>query len=236
MDNRRDSKEHYTEYPTRLLYLQRGTERLEKLGFLKRFPKNFVIIEPDEVPRYCYIVKKGRVITFEFTPAGEERVYNFMEAGSILLESNTLMEVPAQVFFRTTMQTDLVCIERNKLVQAMKDDFQLTMDVISAISDKFLSSMDQIRQDCCHNAKWKFCNLLLIFADRFGEDYDGKVLINEKVSQQMLSNLLGINRITAVRIVKELKLLHLIEQINGFYCIRDIEKLKEFQMKEDLLP
>ena len=116
MDNRRDNKEHYTEYPTRLLYLQRGTERLEKLGFLKRFPKNFVIIEPDEVPRYCYIVKKGRVITFEFTPAGEERVYNFMEAGSILLESNTLMEVPAQVFFRTTMQTDLVCIERNKLV------------------------------------------------------------------------------------------------------------------------
>jgi CRP/FNR family transcriptional regulator len=231
-----NGKKHYTAYPTRLLYLTQGTKRLEELGILRHFPKNFVIIEPDEVPRYCYIVKKGRVITFEFTPTGEERVYNFMEEGSILLEANMLRELPAQVFFRTTVPTDLVCIEREELIQAMKDDFQLTMDIIIALSDKFFSSMDQIRQECSHNAKWKFCNLLLIFADRYGQKYDGKVLIHEKVSQQMLSNLLGINRITAVRIVKELKELRLIEQINGFYCIRNVDKLKEYQTKMDIIP
>ena len=231
-----EAKQHYTEYPTRLLYLPQDIKRLEKLGVVRHFPKNFVLIEPGEVAQYCYIVQKGRIITFEFTPAGEERVYNFMEENSLLLEANMLMEQPVQVYFKTTKPTDLICIDRAVLLKAMQEDMKLTMDVISAISYKFFSSMDQIRQECCHNATWKFCNLLLIFADRFGKAYDGKVLIEEKVSQQMLSNLLGINRVTVVRIVKELKELNLIEQVNGFYCIREIAKLKEYQNKADLIP
>ena len=230
------AKKHYTEYPTRLLYLPQNIQRLEKLGTLRHYPKNFVLIEPGELATHCYIVKKGRIIAFEFTPMGEERVYNFMEENSILLESNLIMEIPAQVYFRTTQETDLICIEREELLTAMSKDQELTMDIISALSYKFFSSMDQIRQECCHNATWKFCNLLLIFADRFGEEYDGKVLIHEKVSQQMLSNLLGINRITAVRIVKELKEQMLLELINGYYCIRDIDKLKVYQNKADTLP
>jgi CRP/FNR family transcriptional regulator len=89
--------------------------------------------------------------------------------------------------------------------------------------------MDQIRQASVHNATWKVCNLLLIFADRFGVIYDGKVLIREKISQQMLSNLLGINRITVVRVIKDLKNEALLEQIDGFYCIRSVERLKKYQ-------
>ena len=64
------------------------------------------------------------------------------------------------------------------------------------IEAKLFAAMDLLRQTCYHNSTWNLCNLLLIFADRFGEAYDGKVLIKEKISQQMLSNLLGINRDT----------------------------------------
>ena len=44
-----------------------------------------------------------------------------------------------------------------------------------------------------------------------------------------MSNLLGINRITTVRGIKKLKDMGLLEQINGLYCIRDIERLKRHQ-------
>ena len=229
-----DTSKHYTDYPTRLLYMPHGTERLEKLGCIRQYPKNYVIIEPGEIPSYCYIVRKGRVITFEFTPTGEERVYNFMEENSLMLEANMLMEMPAQVYFKTTAPSELVCIEKEALLRAMASDPQLTFDIVESLSNKFFAAMDQIREACSHNATWKLCNLLLIFADRFGVDYDGKTLIQEKVSQQMMSNLLGINRITTVRIIKELKELNLVEQVNGFYCIRNIEKLKQYQRDTDM--
>jgi CRP/FNR family transcriptional regulator len=43
----------------------------------------------------------------------------------------------------------------------------------------------------------------------------------------MISNMLGINRITSVRIIQRLKAERLVEQINGQYCIRSKKLLQE---------
>ncbi|MDR1042860.1 MAG: cyclic nucleotide-binding domain-containing protein, partial [Clostridiales Family XIII bacterium] len=102
------SNRDYTDYPTRLLYLSRGIRSFEHLGALKSFPKNHVLAEPGAIPVYCYGVKKGRIITYEYTSTGEERVYNFMEENSIFLEANLLMDEPAQVYFKTVKPSELV--------------------------------------------------------------------------------------------------------------------------------
>ena len=81
---------------------------------------------------------------------------------------------------------------------------------------------------------WKACNLLLTFAERYGVPYDGKILIKEKISQQIMANLLGVNRITMVRAIKELRELGMIEQVNGFYCIRDKEKMRAFMQEANI--
>lgn len=36
----------------------------------------------------------------------------------------------------------------------------------------------------------------------------------------MFSSLLGVNRVTVCKILKEMREMRLIEQINGYYCIR----------------
>ncbi len=220
----------YSDYPSRLLFLPNGISRLEKLGRSKFYPKNQIVVAQGSLVNHCYIVKKGRVIASEITSSGEERVYNFMEEGSLLMEANMLFNKPSPITFKTTMASELVCISKEVLLKAIATDQQLTLDILESISNKFLAAMDQIRQECYHNVEWKICNLLLIFAERYGVLFEGKTLITEKVSQQMLSNLLGINRITTVRTMKELKQLELIEQVEGYYCIQDIEKLKQHMM------
>ena len=44
-----------------------------------------------------------------------------------------------------------------------------------------------------------------------------------------MTNLLGVNRATTVRSIRALKDMNLLENINGFYCIRSIEQLKRHQ-------
>jgi CRP/FNR family transcriptional regulator len=204
----------------------KGIERLEKLGDKKHFDKEHVIIKGGSTPRYCYIVKKGRVIAYEITFKGNERIYNFIEPNSLFLEANLMLGAATPLYFKTTVPSDLICISNEALFRAMKDDPLLAYDIIESISNKYLSLIEQIRQTNTHSATWNICNLLLIFADRYGILFEGRTMIKEKLSQQMLSNLLGINRITTVRIIKKLKDMKLIEYINGYYCIRDIEKLK----------
>lgn len=228
-ENRRNVKAPRAEFVTRLLRLPRGISRLERLGVKKKVPKDYMLVEAGAIPKYCYIVKSGRVACFEYSFSGEERIYNFNENNSLLLESYLLFDTVVPVNFKTTMPTELIAIDKETLLHAIESDAEICMDIMQSLHMKFHTSMEQIRHANFHNASWKICDLLLMFADRYGVPYDGKVLIKEKISQQLLSNLLGINRVTAVRAIKELKDMSLIEQVNGYYCIRDMEKLKRHQ-------
>lgn len=52
------------------------------------------------------------------------------------------------------------------------------------------------------------------------------------MSQEYISSVLGINRITIVRLMKELREQGLVEKRNGYYCIQDMGQLKEGRMEK----
>lgn len=221
------------EYPTRIFRLQRGWERLVKLGEHVYYPKNYILVSPGDTIQYCYLVIKGRVISEEYTPDGTEHIFNIFEKGSIFLESNLLLNVPSAVNFQTLIPSELICITQAKLSDAMAADYEMVKFVLESMANKYYSAMDQLRENYNHDAKWKVYNLLLILAANFGIRRDNWIMINFKVSQQMLSNLLGINRITIGKIIRELKELQLIEQVNGYYCIHNIENVRQYQPRID---
>ena len=114
-----------------------------------------------------------------------------------------------------------------KLEKQVKHDIDVVMDVCQAMAAKFLSAMGQIRISQQKPAEWKICRLLQIFMEHYGVAYDGKILITEKVSQQMIADMLGMNRITVAKKFKELRDISMLEQINGFLCIRSSESLQK---------
>jgi CRP/FNR family transcriptional regulator len=166
------------------------------------------------------------VIGFEYSAAGDERIYDIMLPGSLMLEACLILNKSSPVYFKTIKPTELICIDRHTLLEQMSADFSLVMNIIESISCKFFAAMEQFRETQCHDANWRLCNLLLMYADRYGIPHDGKIMIREKVSQQTLSDILGINRITVNRLIKNLQDMDLVLQINGYYCLHDMEKLR----------
>ena len=210
-----------------LYYLPQGIKRLESLGEVVHVDKDRILNVVNEVPDYCYLVKEGRVICYEITLAGVQRVYSFMEPDSIFLEECLLLDAPSPVFFKTMVPSTLVRISKCALKHAFKHDIDIVMDICQAMAAKFLSAMGQIRISQQKPAEWKICRLLQIFMEHYGADYDGKVLIAEKISQQMIADMLGINRVTVAKKFKEMKDSSMLEQINGYLCIRSAEALQK---------
>lgn len=209
-----------------LWHFQRASERIARLGKSISVPADTVLAKAGTVSEYCYLLQSGRVVSYEYSKNGDERIYAFMEGNSLILEDSALFRKACPVSFKTTRHCRMIRIAGDTLRNAVYTDPDLAMDLLQSLSDKFLSAMEEIRQMSSCSAAWKVCNLLLVFAANYGVPYDGKTLIEEKISQQLISNLLGINRITTVRTMKDLKAMGLIEQINGYYCIRDTEALK----------
>ena len=216
-----------------LLYLPDKSQELQKLGECISLPKNHILLEAYEESKYCYVVKSGRVISYEIYPNGEERIYHFHEEGALFLEENILFHQTSPLAFRTACATELIRIEREQFLFEIRRNPDLALDMIEAASAKFHSAMEQARHAKNYSILWKICDLLLSFADYNGKTYGNRVLIKEKISQQTISDLLGANRITTVRAIKELKTLGLIETVKGMYCMPDVEALREYRDDSD---
>ena len=214
---------------SRILRNDIGSHPLEFLGETKNFPKNHILLESDKVPDYCYLVRKGQVFGVTMSPSCEEHIYYVMDPGALFLEANLIFQRPASVSFRTNAPSELICIRRSRLIEAIDESPQIMYSILGNISGKFFEAMDEIREIKSYNANWHLCKLLLTLAERYGVVYDGKILIQKKIGISFLTSMLGVNRTTTVRCLKQLKDLGLLENINGYYCIRSIEALASHQ-------
>lgn len=209
---------------------------LAKLGTTKHFPKNTYIYQTDEIPDCCYIVKSGEVIALETTAGGSEILHFLIDENAIFGDVNMLMNKPLPVRFRTTTDCELICIPKDKLIKTISEDSRIFMELYLSAANKFLDSIEELREFKLYPASWRLIKMLLTFAEKYGTDYDGKVLIKHKLSINYLTALMGVNRATTIRSLNVLKEKKLVETINGYYCIRDINALKEYQalLAEDL--
>ena len=202
---------------------------LESLGKLRTFPKNHILVEHDTIPDYCYLICKGKVMGIETLDSGEEFIYSILDNNALFCEANLLARRPVPVSFKVIQDSDILCIDRTSLLMAMENDQQLMTSILNSISTKFIDAMDEVRDIKNHNAIWRLCKLLTDLANRYGVAYDDKVLIHEKISIQTLTSMMGVNRATTVRSLKLLRDLGLVEHINGYYCIRNLDSLKRHQ-------
>ncbi len=212
-----------------LLYLPRGVDRLMKLGTVKKVPANTIINEIDAVPEFCYVLKSGSIVCYESSYTGDQRIYNIMEEGSLLMEDCVLFDKPCPVLFKTMEDCEVVAITKCNLKRAFKKDIDVVIDICESLATKFLSAMEQIRLGPRQSASWKLCKFLMICADHYGEQMkDGTILIRKKISHQMFADLLGMNRVTITRKFKELKDRGILDTENGKIRFLDIKKLKEY--------
>ena len=193
-----------------------------------QLPKNHLLYKEGDVPDHCYYIKKGIIVSFEYSPNGEEVIYNVNAEGSLVFESSVILEKEISVNFKTLVPSTLVKIPRDTLLQAITTNPSASFDVLCSLAEKFMGANEQMREFTNHSAYWKICNLLLTFAMKYGTGYDGKVRIDLKISQQMLANMLRVNRVTVANCIRELRDADLLEQINGSYCIRSMDALRKY--------
>jgi CRP/FNR family transcriptional regulator len=203
-------------------------ELFEKSGSLKTVRKNTVIIEAGEIPQYCYLVKKGRIIGYDYSSTGDEKTYTVILPHSLFLEADLIANQPSSVNFRAVRLSELICIDRQTILKQMANDFNFTLDIVKSISSKYFSTLNQAHMLKSHDAAWMLCNQLLEFSDCFGVPHNGKTMIREKINQEILSSLLGVSRMTIVRALEKFKKLGLIDKINGYYCICDMQRMRRY--------
>ncbi len=215
-----------------LIHLDKEAARLEDLGTLEHYPADYILNDPDEIPEYCYLLKRGRVICYELTDSGEQHVYDYIDPGMLLLEEYLLFDKPAPVIFRTMVDSDLIRIRSSEIKHAFKHNFDIVTDICESLSDKLTSTMNHVRLESKRNAAWKICRMLLFFAQNYGElTEEGLIRIDRSLSQQKLADILGMNRVTVTKKLKELKELGLIEVRARQFYLPNVDLIVDYMLE-----
>ena len=205
--------------------------RLERIGSPVDAPKHFRLFSAGELPDCCYLIKEGRVISFEYTNTGRQNVFSRTgpnEPDSLIVLPAMLLRRRLALSFMTEMPSELIHIRRENLLDAISLDPSLAIGIMNILSAKFLMVYEEFFAES-RAAPWRLCNLLLSLADRYGEAHDAGVLIKLKYSQQMMADRLRMNRTTVADIIRELKDAGLIERVNDYYCIRSVDRLRRYR-------
>lgn len=171
------------------------------------------------------LLKKGTVKAGQVTAAGEEHIYNIFRNGSSLFLMACITNEPPALNFIATSQCHVAHISAAVLNEVIWKDSRLARTLLTDFCKKLAFSYKRLRECESYNTEWKLCNMLLSMAERSGVEYEGKILIREKVSQQTMAGMLRVSRITVARTLKVLRDLALIETVNGYICIRDEAEL-----------
>ena len=104
-----------------------------KMGETVRIKKGTIICYPGQMAKYCYYVRSGRVFSGVLDHAEEERIMFSYEKDSLLLAQYLLTCDRSSMFF--IANTDVVAqrITYPELIQSMKNNFSVTLDIIQAI-------------------------------------------------------------------------------------------------------
>lgn len=199
---------------------------LEQQGNEETIPKGTYLyrIGQAQMPDVI-LLKKGTAKACQITAAGEEHIYNIFRNGSNLFLLACITNEPPELNFITTSQCVVVRVSIGALNEALRKDGRLARTMLADTGRKLTSAYKRLRECESYNTEWKLCNMLLSMAERSGVEYEGKVLIREKVSQQTMAGMLRVSRITVARTLKVLRDLALIETVNGYICIRDEAEL-----------
>lgn len=201
-------------------------DKIKMSGQTLSLPKNHILLKAGEVPDCCYYIERGQVVSYEYNSLGTERVFSTNEPGSLILVPSMIITHAVTLNFRTSKPTKLIKIHNQMLYQLIVEEPELAADFIYLLSGKLISTIEQYRESGNYSVTWRVCNLFLILAEQSGVEYDGKLLIQQKISQQSMASRIQANRVTVARAIRELKDLGLVEYINGYYCIRNVDKLK----------
>ena len=191
--------------------------------------KGETLLEAGKIPKYGYLIEEGLIFGAEYSPTSEKRVYNFdhfNSAGVLLFDAHMILDYPVSVSFKAFTDTRLRAFDRKLILEEAGKNPEIYKNILRSVSYKFVSAMEQVREQRSHTAKWKILHLLLVLSGSYGRKFQDGILLTRFFSQQEIADMLGINRITFARIISELKKAGTIRVIDGYYFIPSVDGLK----------
>lgn len=195
---------------------------------VKHYSAGEILFQDKEIVSTVYFIISGIVSLYKINENGHKKVIFMLGKGKIINEV-ILQKLPASINCEIFEDACILGINRDKLIELMKEDFDLCTSVIISLSSKTRRLYRQIKNT---QSSVKIDKRLAAKIYKLGKDYGVEcnegILVNIDISITYLADLIGSQRETVSRTIKNLQKQNLIEYKNKKIYICDLQRLSNF--------
>ena len=212
---------------------------LDRISYMKDYNRREQVYGQTDRGDVVYLLKEGRVKVFKLSPDGKELTLAILEPGEIFGEMALIDEGPRDTIAETLDDSLLCVIRRRDFELLLKKKPELAMRVTKLIGMRRRQIENQLENLVFRSAPSRLALLLLNLAERNGVRDSRGIILNVKLSQQELANLIGTARETTSALLNEFKRLDIIDIQSRRIKILDQWRLKQIadaEMNEFPIP
>lgn len=172
---------------------------LSKSAVTRTYPKNTIILNEGDETDSLYVILSGRVKVFVANEEGREIVLDVQGPGEYFGEM-VLDEGPRSASVMTLEPCRLQLIPKEDIKALLQSHPEFAMHLVRKLIGRARTLTEHVKSLALENVYSRFTRLL----HELAINEDGRLVVQEKLSQQELANRIGASREMVNRIVKEL--------------------------------
>lgn len=202
-------------------------EKIAKIGNLKKYPKDSIILLEDEVGSALFVILKGRVKVSRNSSDGKEVILTILSESDFFGEMAILDGLTRSASVISMEDSEVFLIHRSDFLLLLRQHPEISIALLQELTRRLRISDIKIKALSLKDAEGKVATVLLQIADDVGRIKSGIVEIEKLPVQQDLANLAGTSRETISRTIHNFAKKGLIELEGSKLRILNYEKFKE---------
>jgi CRP-like cAMP-binding protein len=186
------------------------------------------LLSPDDPPDRIHIVKKGRVRVYRVTADGKQLTLDIYEKGTILGDMSLLGQDRLPEAYAEAIDDGVICtITPDELRRLIQRYPIVGVNVIQHLSKRLQGAERELEAMAYQRVDQRLARKLLDLGQRFGVSTVRGTLIQARLTQQELAEMIGTTRETLAHTLADFRRRGLLDTQHHQVVIRDAERLAE---------
>ena len=187
-----------------------------------------VILSPDDPPDRIHILKQGQVRVYRVTPDGKQLTLDIYERGTILGDMRLLGQDRLPEAYAESIDSAVICtITPDELRRLVERYPIIGVNIITFLSRRLQEAERQLEAMAYQRVGQRLAQRLIDLAGRFGVQTVRGTLIQARLTQQELAEMIGTTRETLAHTLADFRRRGLLDTAHHRVVIRDAERLAE---------
>lgn len=193
------------------------------------------ILSPDDPPDRIHIVKTGRVRVYRMSPDGKQLTLDIFEKGTILGDMSLLGQDRIPEAYAEAIEDGVICtITPDELRRLIERYPIIGVNVIRHLSRRLEAAERELEAMAYQRVDQRLARKLLDLGGRFGVRTERGTLIEARLTQQELAEMVGTTRETLAHTLADFRKRDLLDTAHHQVVIRDAERLTEVAGGDEL--